>query len=479
MAVAGITPSLESEAQSRGGTATEQTRQARATHGHSFRDELASSLGGVPIAHLGGTAAAILALESPAEAQGRAIDRRNERAEIPTSPLLDALADGSQDVDGIGSSLAHHVPAHTGHAFTGQGPDQGGGLGAGATGDSGPTGPGKQDAASTPGDLRAGVALRETWGASVASSGASGRESMAWKESSDPLGSTALRGFQAPVTDELAPAGPRLAAATLVGGQRGAPAGITSQPGGTVHATPGGAPVDTSAGGPGAGQGWGGEAGSGGWSGGGGGTETKEAARQLFASSLRAQQHGAHESPFVIESEPVKAQIGRGLAQLLTGRGGAVTMRLNPGLLGEVRAQVEILDRVATIRLETTTQEARALLERDVASLRASLESRGLEVASIRIEGPAAESLGRDEAQGDAMTEDSADGSGDQRSDHALDRDPDQAGRDEGTGRKRSGGGGGGGFLDEVPPTRGVLPYARLDQAAWDSAGVMRLDAMA
>lgn len=478
MAVAGITRSLESEAQSRGGTASELSREGRATSGPSFRDQLASSIGEVPIAKTGGTAAAILALESPAEAQGRAIDRRNERAEIQSSPVLDALVSGSQEDDAVEASLAHHFPARSAHEATDQSSGRVGSSGTGMMGDSGPDGPGRHGAASTPEDLRAGVALRMPHGASVASNGAAGNESLAGKDSSDPAGSLAARGLQGPVSGESVVTGPRLPAASLVGGRNTA-AGAPSLPGAVPHGMQGGTLGDGNAGGLGAGHGWGGEAGSGGESGGGAGTETKGAARQLFAASLRAHHHGGPESPFVIESEPVKAQIGRGLAQLLTGRGGSVTMRLNPGLLGEVRAQVEILDRVATIRLETTTPEARALLERDVASLRASLESRGLEVASIRIEGPAAETQGPDEAHDDAMPKDSPDSSNGQRSDQALDRDPGRAGRDEGSRRARSVGVQGGAVLDEVPLSRGVMPYARLDQASWDSAGTMRLDAMA
>ena len=91
--------------------------------------------------------------------------------------------------------------------------------------------------------------------------------------------------------------------------------------------------------------------------------------------------------PFSLEAEPTPgAQVDRGLAQLLKGNGGTVTLRLRPEHLGEVRASVSVERGQVDVRIEATSEEARALLERETGSLRAALESRGLRVEHVRVE---------------------------------------------------------------------------------------------
>lgn len=99
---------------------------------------------------------------------------------------------------------------------------------------------------------------------------------------------------------------------------------------------------------------------------------------------------GDARSPFKLEQESaLAAQVSRGLAQVLKGGGGEITLRLRPEHLGEVRAQVRIENGVVAVRIEAASEQARSLLERDTATLRSALEARGLEVEHVRVEGPA------------------------------------------------------------------------------------------
>lgn len=99
-----------------------------------------------------------------------------------------------------------------------------------------------------------------------------------------------------------------------------------------------------------------------------------------------AENASRRDSPFAMEEPTPGAQVGRGLAQALTGKGGSVTLRLRPEHLGQVTAHVKIENGVVGVRIEASSEEARALLERESSVLRASLESRGMEVGHVRVE---------------------------------------------------------------------------------------------
>ncbi len=104
-------------------------------------------------------------------------------------------------------------------------------------------------------------------------------------------------------------------------------------------------------------------------------------------ASRAGNEPGRGASPFTVEQEATPgAQVARGLAHVLKGNGGTVTLRLRPEHLGEVRATVRIEQGSVSVTIRASGEEARALLEREAGSLRAALEARGLGVEHIRVE---------------------------------------------------------------------------------------------
>lgn len=129
-------------------------------------------------------------------------------------------------------------------------------------------------------------------------------------------------------------------------------------------------------------------------------------------------------SPFKLEQESaLSAQVSRGLAQVLKGGGGEITLRLRPEQLGEVRAQVRMENGVVSVRIEAASDEARALLERESSSLRSALEARGLTVEHVRVEGPARSAERLDQASSEMTREREDRAPGNQGEDRPADGD--------------------------------------------------------
>lgn len=98
--------------------------------------------------------------------------------------------------------------------------------------------------------------------------------------------------------------------------------------------------------------------------------------------------------------------VQRGLASMLSQGGGKMTVVLRPEHLGEVRVQLEARRGTVNARLTAETEAARRTLESGADQLRTSLESRGVRVESIRIDGPASEGERTDPGRPDADTRD-------------------------------------------------------------------------
>lgn len=98
--------------------------------------------------------------------------------------------------------------------------------------------------------------------------------------------------------------------------------------------------------------------------------------------------------------------VQRGLASMLSQGGGKMTVVLRPEHLGEVRVQLEARRGTVNARLTAQTEAARRTLESGADQLRTSLESRGVRVESIRIDGPASEGERTDPGRPDADTRD-------------------------------------------------------------------------
>ncbi|MCA9289998.1 MAG: flagellar hook-length control protein FliK, partial [Phycisphaerales bacterium] len=102
------------------------------------------------------------------------------------------------------------------------------------------------------------------------------------------------------------------------------------------------------------------------------------------------------------DADPMTAKVIRGMVGVMNQRGGAMTMRLDPPELGQLRIQMTITRGVVTAIFEATSQQAHALLDRNIATLRTALESQGLTVERLTVHSSAhanAHGTARDDGQ--------------------------------------------------------------------------------
>ena len=85
------------------------------------------------------------------------------------------------------------------------------------------------------------------------------------------------------------------------------------------------------------------------------------------------------------QDAPTTGRVIRGLATMLSQRGGNMTMRLDPPALGQLRVQMTIARGAVTADFQPSTPEAQALLDRSIATLRSALESQGLTVERLTV----------------------------------------------------------------------------------------------
>lgn len=88
-----------------------------------------------------------------------------------------------------------------------------------------------------------------------------------------------------------------------------------------------------------------------------------------------------------IEAHPSAQLAAKGVAILGNQRGGAITMRLEPPALGQLRIELNISQGAVVADFTTATPEARVLLEANLGMLRERLESQGLTVERISVHG--------------------------------------------------------------------------------------------
>jgi flagellar hook-length control protein FliK len=89
---------------------------------------------------------------------------------------------------------------------------------------------------------------------------------------------------------------------------------------------------------------------------------------------------------------PARMLAARGLTALASQKGGSITMRLDPPMLGELTIRMTVTKGVVEASMQTATHAARLILERGADQLRTSLEARGLSVERLSIHGPAHQS---------------------------------------------------------------------------------------
>lgn len=78
-------------------------------------------------------------------------------------------------------------------------------------------------------------------------------------------------------------------------------------------------------------------------------------------------------------------QVARGLATLLRHQGGSVTIRLTPEALGQIKINLRIEDSHVWATFQPSSDASHDAIDQSLASLRASLESRGLVVERLEV----------------------------------------------------------------------------------------------
>jgi hypothetical protein len=337
--------------ESGGGTAERARRRAT--------DLVGDAAQGAPLAEasfgagtsFGASLASLLGAERPAEVQGKAIDHRRETIEasrrqtVPGAERDGAPDEGVTEREDPSEALGPDAIRTTDRASVGRGAATSAGSGNGRAAPNELSDVGAEPAAPT------GRLLRP--------------------EASPPQGSNES-GSDSHVVGTAQSAGTVLSPNRVGAADRGAAgvrtvSGAADAPGVTTRTSDGGGGVGSHANGSGA----------------------RAALNRLVSIGSAARTNGGatrSASPFVMEEPTPGAQIARGLAQALTGKGGTVTLRLRPEHLGQVTAHVKIEHGVVGVRIEASSEEARALLERESSVLRASLESRGMEVGHVRVE---------------------------------------------------------------------------------------------
>lgn len=86
-----------------------------------------------------------------------------------------------------------------------------------------------------------------------------------------------------------------------------------------------------------------------------------------------------------IDEEQFSGRVLRGLTTMVNQRGGALTMRLDPPDLGQLRVQMTVMQGVVTASFQAESAQAQQLLERNLAVLRVALEGQGLTVERLTV----------------------------------------------------------------------------------------------
>lgn len=90
-------------------------------------------------------------------------------------------------------------------------------------------------------------------------------------------------------------------------------------------------------------------------------------------------------NPTEPRQDVLSSQVLRGLNAMVNQRGGVLNMRLEPPELGQLRVQMTIARGVVTAQFHASTQQAQALLDQSMASLRSALENHGLTVDRLTV----------------------------------------------------------------------------------------------
>lgn len=87
----------------------------------------------------------------------------------------------------------------------------------------------------------------------------------------------------------------------------------------------------------------------------------------------------------MLDDTRMTGQVMRGMTAVMNQRGGSLTMRLDPPELGQMRIQMTITRGSVSAVFHATTDAAREALERNMTTLRTSLERQGLTVERLQV----------------------------------------------------------------------------------------------
>jgi flagellar hook-length control protein FliK len=100
----------------------------------------------------------------------------------------------------------------------------------------------------------------------------------------------------------------------------------------------------------------------------------------------------------------VATRVARGLTAMVNQNGGSMAMRLDPPELGQLRVQMVVHQATVTAEFHASTTQAQAILEKHMAILRTALESQGLSVERLTVNGPSSANGHAATAGGDGGT---------------------------------------------------------------------------
>ncbi|MBL4810531.1 MAG: flagellar hook-length control protein FliK, partial [Phycisphaerales bacterium] len=88
-----------------------------------------------------------------------------------------------------------------------------------------------------------------------------------------------------------------------------------------------------------------------------------------------------------VQRQQVMAQVQRGLASIMNTKGGSMKLRLSPEHLGEVNIQLMTKDGHVSVKIDAKNDETREMLKDGLEALRSAMESRGVRVDDLSVQG--------------------------------------------------------------------------------------------
>lgn len=112
----------------------------------------------------------------------------------------------------------------------------------------------------------------------------------------------------------------------------------------------------------------------------------RSAGTTLTADRLTYSAKSTHHTATPDSEDRITATVSRGLGAVLRQKGGSLTLQLNPPSLGQVRINMLMEQGAVSVRLEASNPTAHRLLNDNIAMLRTTLESKGMNVERLAVQ---------------------------------------------------------------------------------------------